>query len=236
MKKTSLIIIILSAIFLQSCQLKELFWDVNTTDNISSVSVKPLMQLVGEPIISLPVGGTYVEEGVLSSQVQLGDNDLKDSTKIVAGNVDVNQAGFYSVKYRAVNDFGWSSTVFRAVLVYSGNPDNYDDITHSFKQGVGVSVFGTMDVTKNSIKGYWNFTNIYLYDKILPAVVADLGDGINYKIVPGYSSTYGFYQGYIIRELKTDGVTTKKLKMTIYFVGDDGIEGSATNVYWDYKN
>ena len=211
--------------------MKELFFDIDTTDSISSVSVKPLLQLVGEPILSLPVGGNYVEEGVLASEVKLGDNDLP--YEIVSGNVDVNQKGFYVVKYRAKNTYNWASTAFRAVLVYGSNPDTYYNIAREYVQA---GILGKMQVTKSSIPGYWNFSNIFNYNglALIPAVVADLGDNIHYEIVPGYNSVYGYYQGSIVRELKTDGVSTKKFIISIWFVDANGVskQEEPTEITW----
>ncbi len=170
--------------------------DSDTTDGLSFVSIKPFIQVVGEPIISLAKGGTYNEQGVLASEVALGENDLEYI--IVEGAVDVNTPGFYVVKYEAVNEYGWANSAYRAVLVSDGSPYG-TDISGNYKYGFiqpdGNYKFETSISKYPNIQGYWLIDNVYQEgDIVFPVVFADMGNG-TYNVVPAEHAEKGAYIG-----------------------------------------
>ena len=162
-----------------------MFIDKDTTGNVSKISYKPVMTLKGDPIISMKVGSTYTEEGV---DAYAGDTLL--SYEIVSGEVDPNTAGFYVVTYKATNGFGWSSYAYRAVLVHDGTP--YEgDISGNYKKGF----FYNTTIQKYSVDGYYKIDNVWQQQGVtIPVIFADMGDGINFGIVPG-ECDLGFYSG-----------------------------------------
>ncbi len=178
------IIIFLSAIilFATGC---ELFVDIDTTANVSYVSTKPVITLLGDPIISFEVGGSYVEEGVEA----YAEDTLLDY-EIVSGEVDPNTEGYYVVTYRAVNGFGWESFAYRAVLVHDGTP--YEgDISGVYKPNL---TSPGMEVSKHSINGYYDVSTFWFEAGELidfPIVIADKGDGVHFGIVPSENEEKG---------------------------------------------
>ncbi len=210
MKKINFVLILISSLFiLSSCEVKEWFYDVDTTDSISQVSVKPILQIVGEPIMSLPVNSTYVEQGVLASEVEEGGNDL--TAEIVRGSVNTGTAGCYIVAYKAINTFGWATTVYRAVLVYATEPDTYTDISGEYKQLITFGKYMYMNVTKHEVKGFWNVSNFYTSDSPMEGIMADLGNN-TYVLVP---KSIKFND--IVRVEGTAEFVSNKLKFTVIF-------------------
>jgi len=192
MKINKLIYLLLAVFIFSSCEMTELFKDKNTTNKISKVSVKPYIEVIGDPIISMQVGATYEEKGVNASEVELGQNDL--NYEIIAGNVDPNAVGFYMVTYKATNSYGWVSYAFRSVLVY--DTDAYGtDIAGTYKLNGTSNLFEPGIVTKYSINGYWQITNLWQESGVVfPAIFADSGDN-TYGIVPSEHPSKGLYGG-----------------------------------------
>lgn len=210
MKNKILIItaIVTLGFIIQSCNL---VIDKDTTSNISFTSIKPVMELLGEPIIEMTVGGTYVEAGV---SAMAGDTVL-DYT-ILEGAVDPGTLGYYVVVYEAVNGFGWASKAYRAVLVHDGTPYG-DDITGAYK----LSFLFNTNIKKHSINGYWEIENVFQQDGVVfPIVFADKGDG-TYGVVPGEHPTKGFYTGTVVKN-------GTQLVFTMKMVSPSGIKTTKT--------
>jgi len=183
MKKRYIVIITIIGFFsIISCNV---IIDKDTTAEISEVSIKPTVTLLGEPIMSLIVGGTYVEEGI---EAYVGDSIVPYT--IVSGNVNPNQEGFYKIKYKAENQYGWITNAYRAVLVYSGSAYG-TDITGHYTSGL----LGNADISKYSVDGYWEMTNVWVEEGVeFPIIFADRGNG-TYGIVPSEHPTKGSISG-----------------------------------------
>lgn len=213
MKNKILIItaIVTFGFIFQSCNL---IIDKDTTSNISYTSIKPVMELLGEPIISMTVGGTYKEEGVSATA---GDTVL-DYT-ILEGEVNPGAIGYYVVVYEAVNGFGWSSKAYRAVLVHDGTPYG-EDITGNYK----LSFLFNTSISKHQINGYWIIDNVFQEDGVtFPVIFADKGDG-TYGIVPGEHPTKGFYTGTAVKN-------GTQMVFTLKMVSPDGTK-TTKNFTW----
>ena len=206
----------------------ELFVDIDTTDNASEVSVKPMMQLIGKDVKSLAKGGTYTEQGVKASEVKLGDNDL--SYEIVAGNVDPNTPGFYVVTYKAVNKYGWENYTYRAVLVYEGSPYG-SNIAGDYKKGfliAGSYKFET-SIYKHSEPGFWIIDNFYQEGTVsIPAIFADMGDG-TYNVVPGVDVDKGTYKG------TAEKISGGRIQFTMDIVSNKGEHLDGIEFVWEPK-
>lgn len=176
------IIIALGLMIISSCNL---IIDKDTTAEISKVSIKPVVKLLGDPIMSLPVGEIYNEAGI---EAYAGETQI--DYQVVSGNVNPNQEGFYVVTYKAENEFGWATYAYRAVLVYSGSPYG-SDIEGHYKKGF---LFDA-DISKYSVNGYWQMTNVWQEEGVdFPIIFADKGNG-TYGIVPGEHPDKGRYSG-----------------------------------------
>jgi hypothetical protein len=205
MKNSYIFLILISFVLLtNSCSL---FFDRDTTGEISSLSIKPVVTLLGDQILSLPVGGTYTEQGI---EAYVGDS-LVEYT-IVSGNVDANQKGFYVVTYSAENQYGWETLAYRAVLVYSGEPYG-TDIAGNYKKGFAYYSV----ISKYPVDGYWQIDNVWQEgDVVFPIVFADNGDD-TYSIVPGEHPVKGKYSGFGVK-------TENNIKFTLIVVSPDGVE------------
>ncbi len=195
----------------QACNV---LWDKDLTNEISEVSIKPVVTLLGDAILSLPVGGTYTEQGI---EAYVGDS-LVDYT-IVSGNVDVNQEGFYVVTYLAENQYGWKTYAYRAVLVYSGSAYG-SDITGNYRVGF----YFYSDISKYSVDGYWEMDNVWAEEGVdFPVIFADKGNN-SYGIVPGEHPDKGRYSGTAVN-------TGSSIKFTLHVISPDGIENTK-NFEW----
>ncbi len=184
---TAIIVITLS--FLASCNW---VYDKDLTENTSIVSVKPVITVNGDQVISMKVGGTYDEKGIT---VDTGDN--KNTDEIVSGNVDPNTEGFYLVKYKAVNEYGWTSYAYRSVLVHGDNP---------YSEEVGCELYAgnfvdgafqfESEITKvDGLPGYWKISNAWKEQDVeVPLMFADNGQG-EFFIVPYEHPKKGYIFG-----------------------------------------
>ncbi|MBN2662234.1 MAG: DUF5011 domain-containing protein [Bacteroidales bacterium] len=210
------ITIFLSLIILISLSSCQFYTDIDTTGDVSYVSTKPVITLLGEPIMSLQVGDNYVDAGVEAFATE----DTILNAEIVSGIVDANTEGFYVVTYKATNGFNWSTYAYRSVLVHDGTPYTLD-IAGTYR--IGFQFYS--DVQKYSIDGYWEMTNVFAEEGVtLSIVFADMGDGVNYTLVPGEHITKGQYYGTAVK-------SGNKLIFTMTFLG---LNGSTTvkNFEW----
>jgi len=187
-----ILIFILGISIFSSCQM---FIDKDITNELSVISTKPIMEIQGKPILSLKVGENYIDAGVKA----YGGDSIFDS-KIVEGEVNPNEAGFYVVTYEGVNGFNWKSYAFRAVLVYENDDPYFFDISGTYTGGNILDVAGVNPIISKytedaEVTGYWKMTNVWKATGIeFPIVFADLSDG-NYGVVPGVHPTKGKYTG-----------------------------------------
>ncbi len=195
MKKKYLISIIVFIAFalsyLTSCNV---IWNKDVTEEISKTSVKPRITLLGEPMISMKVGGTYEEKGI---KVDAGANEYTE--RIVSGEVNPNVEGFYLVKYEAINEYDWASYAYRSVLVHDGDAFTTDiagpyKSGNNYTPGVGWEIFST--ITKHpTLNGYWvTSTGWAEKDVFIPLTFAENGDG-TYTIVPYEDEKKGYIFG-----------------------------------------
>ena len=184
MKK--LFLAIIGILLITSCNV---LWDVDTTGNVSKISCKPEIKVIGDAIISTETGGSYTEQGV---EAYACDTPL--TYTIVSGNVDPNTPGLYQVVYKATNGFGWSGYGYRTVLVYSGNP-YATNIEGNYR--VNFISEETSIVSKNDVYGFWSVSNVIENaSKPCPVVmVEDPDNAAHFIVVPGSWDAYGRYSG-----------------------------------------
>ena len=71
------------------------------------------LALVGDDVVSTPLGSNYVDQGFTAT---INGEDVSDRVKMTS-NVNTSVLGPYSVTYSATNDDGYSSSVTRTVYV-----------------------------------------------------------------------------------------------------------------------
>lgn len=109
-----IIVILFSGIIATGCKK-----DPDVVSKIVTVSY-PAITLNGSEIVSTGIGtGAYVDPGAT------GTDDITGATSTlspVSNNVDLTQAGFYSVKYSMKNANGYESSKTRLILVTPVDP------------------------------------------------------------------------------------------------------------------
>ena len=86
-------------------------------EDVSEVVVAsyPNITIIGPQFVSIPVGGTFVDQGSSANDVQTGETNLQAIS--VTNDIDPTTPGFYTVQYTYKNKNGYTSTGTRFVLV-----------------------------------------------------------------------------------------------------------------------
>jgi hypothetical protein len=114
MKKIIIPILLISTVAIWSC--RKITDDVSTVVNVSY----PVIVLNGDEVVSTGIGtGAYVDPGATGTDDITG---VSSSLTPVSNNVDLTQAGFYSVKYSMKNANGYISSKTRLILVTPIDP------------------------------------------------------------------------------------------------------------------
>ena len=137
-------------------------------DELPSKTVEvslPTITLVGDPVVILNVGDTYVDQGATFYDSLYGDNGTISTTT----EVNTAEEGFVIVRYTATNKYGFEGSGTRLVAV-TGASDLLDvsgDYFHAARGGtatvskVGRGVFVTDNVSGggSSSDAYFMFTS-----------------------------------------------------------------------------
>ncbi len=150
-KIISISLIATALMYLSSCNL---VFDKDDTEGTSAVSVKPVVEVIGDRVISMKKGGTYNEQGIKVEDAH--GNEYENN--IVSGEVDPNKPDMYIVTYKAWNQYDWASYAYRGVLVYEGDPYQ-TDIAGNYKD-IKTGIIKTK-VYKSKITGYWVIDNAF---------------------------------------------------------------------------
>lgn len=175
------------------------------SEGLSTISTIPELTILGDPIVSIRLGGTFVDQGCTAT---CNGEDIS-STITVRSTINPIVPGFYKVIYTARNADGAPGTATRTVMVC--DPDNFAS------PYFGESQYGS--------RHYYN----------APITITDLGDGTYeiddivggfycYGRYPGYEPTYDFHLEAVIK-LNADN--------TIELVecnGDDWYWGEAVTI------
>lgn len=112
MKKLFIQLMVFSGLLLTSCS--------TDTDNVSRVTNYPIIEMNGESTVFVPMGGTYVDPGVVATE---GETVIS-TTSSFNGNfrgaktLDVNVPDEYTQTYTATNKDGFKASATRRVIVY----------------------------------------------------------------------------------------------------------------------
>lgn len=102
------LILIFAVIFNYGCK-KDL-----TSEGVSRLTYYVAYDLKGGTMLKIPVGQTFVDPGFTAKE---NTTDVTSTVK-VTGSVDGKKAGYYELKYSAVNSDGLSSSITRTVIIY----------------------------------------------------------------------------------------------------------------------
>lgn len=193
LSKIFIVILFVLSLF-SSC---EMIIDKDTTEDVSTLSVKPIITVLGDPIISLEEGQSYTDAGI---EVYAGENDF--THEIASGEVNPNQLGFYVVTYRAVNEYDWESFAYRSVLVHDGSPYKNEELAGTYKPNALSGEVVPLSVTeKHPINGeengFWKIDNAWDGPGVnFPIIFCEspLSDTLN--VVPQVHPEKGRYFGY----------------------------------------
>ncbi len=104
----------------------------DTSEGVSKITYYPILEMVGNDVVIIPVGGTYVDEGIIA---KAGASEIEYKT---TSTVDNSKIGVYYITYTAYNAEGYSASIARAVLVKSATPQT-DDFTGNYRRNAGVN-------------------------------------------------------------------------------------------------
>jgi hypothetical protein len=112
MKKFIPLFYSLLAVLFVACNKDEIH---NTEDQvgISRVTHFPVLTLNGDRYMTIEVGGTFTDPGIIATE---GGADIPYTTD---GSVNTGEVGVYDLTYSAVNKDGFPASLTRTVVIYS---------------------------------------------------------------------------------------------------------------------
>jgi hypothetical protein len=119
-----------------------------TTQDISRVTHYVSLEMKGDQIVLVPVGSSYVDEGVVATE---GEDDITSSV-ITRGSVNTSTIGLYYINYQAQNADGYSSSIERTIIVY--DPDVTIDLAGTYTTADGSYRHWLSDGAKVLFSGY----------------------------------------------------------------------------------
>ncbi len=203
MKRLILSMITCFMVVLSSCQKDD--------ESISKETKFPVFTMSGPGYVSLVKGETYTEPGVTAKE---GDTELNVT---VAGQVDVQTEGIYTLEYKAQNKDGYSNTVKRVVAVLPSPEEDGVDISGTYNYATGG---GSAQITKLAA-GFYLASNVYSPASVMPAYLITV-DGRSIVLPPSSLSVYGPLKG--TATLSAAGALVYKVDLINY-----GITGSTRN-------
>ena len=153
------------------------------TQDVSIVTHFVILTMDGDETILLPLGTNYVDPGVTAME---GEEDVTSSLKII-GAVNKDQVGLYDLEYKATNKDGFSSSLFRTVIVYDPN--------------VTTDISGTYTTADGSYR-YWVETGAIVNFSGYPIEVTYVVPGIFYMsdyFAGYYDQRAGYGPGYAMK-------------------------------------
>lgn len=165
MKKLSLIIVLVITGTFLSC-------DVESTGNVSRLTVFPELTVNGESLVLSEVGVTFNDPGATASA---GGTPIDFET---TSDLDINTPGFYTISYSAENEDGFVAAATRTVIVYENNgtiAGVYDGIRISRDAGGPILISSRTDGDFNIsdlMGGYYEYGVGYGNAYAFPAVIS----------------------------------------------------------------
>ena len=151
MKKFIPLFYSLLAVLFFACNKDEIH---NTEDKvgISRVTQFPVLTLNGDRYMTIEVGGTFTDPGIVATE---GGATIPYTTD---GSVNAGEVGVYNITYTAVNKDGFPASLTRTVVVYSTEAS-----------AAGNDLSGTYVRSSNGVESTWT--------KIAPGVYTVVNPG-----------------------------------------------------------
>lgn len=178
MKKIILLITIVAAIGISSCNKDEIH-NTDTKVGISDVTIYPLFTMTGNAIISQVKGTPYTEPGIKAHE---GTTEIPVTT---TGSVNINQPGLYVLTYSATNKDGFSATTTRTVVVLAAHENAGVDLSGKYDYVAG----GYTSTVSKVAEGTYSTDNCWSAATVIPVIFVSL-DGLTIS-VPNQTTAYG---------------------------------------------
>ena len=184
----------MAALMLTSCD--------KDSEGLSKISTIPELTVLGDPIVSLRLGGTYTDQGCTAKC----DGQDVSNTITMRSTINPIVPGFYKVIYTARNADGAPGTAVRTVMVC--DPNNFAS------PYFGESQYGS--------RHYYN----------APITISELGDGLYaiddlaggfycYGRYPGYEPTYDFHLDAVLKLNEDNTIELEECNGEDWFWGED---------------
>jgi len=153
--------------------------DTKDTEGVSKVTNYPIITVLGDETVFVPLGGTFTDPGVVAME---GSNEI-ETTSSAAGkyrgatSLDTNIMDEYVITYSATNVDGFKGTASRKVIVYKTG-----DLVTSL-EGVYTCTIKRNGVTPSA--AYQNIKYLYIWKN---------ADG-TYEISDAFGGWYEFGRG-----------------------------------------
>lgn len=138
------------------------------------------LELLGDDVIELNVGDTFVDPGFVATE---GEEDITSKVK-VTGTVDTSKGGFYTLSYSVSNKDNFSVEASRLVMVK--NPNSLASAYY------GESQYGSRHYYNSPITITDRGNGTFLIDDLV-------GGFYCYGRYPGYEPTYDFHCEAVIK-------------------------------------
>lgn len=169
-------IIIIAALFLASAGMQSC--EKETTGGFTKVTIYPVLEVLGDPVVIVNKGETYEDAGALA---ELDGEDVS-SDVIVQSNVNTDQAGIYSVRYAITNADGFTVNGSRTVYVSDPTPS-------AITPGVKTVAAGTNRAGGAAGVPYSGYSVILLQLEPGTFYISDFFGGY-YEVRAGYGPSY----------------------------------------------
>jgi len=113
MKKIIIALLIISGGIFTSCE-------DTSSDNVSRVTIYPIVTMNGDSVVVLTEGGSFTDEGAIALS---GSDELEVTTD---GTVDASTPGVYKITYSASNNDGFDASQTRTIVVLSSAPSAFN--------------------------------------------------------------------------------------------------------------
>lgn len=145
MKSKIFALVVLSTLVLFSCKKEDKKYSIDSNGTKTSY---PSIKLLGDEVVSIPIGGSYNEAGFEATD-SIYPSGIQTST---SGEVNSAEAGMYIIVYTAKNSIGLKSTAVRLVAV-TDMPDAFDISGDYMRGSAGIGTLAKVG------KGIFSFNN-----------------------------------------------------------------------------
>jgi hypothetical protein len=110
-----------------------------TTEGFDRITYYPVLTLLGDATIYIPLNSTYTEPGY---EAEMNGEDVSEQV-VVKSTVNTASVGLYSVTYSIANSDGISASQTRGVYVYDASGVNTDDLSGNYTSTITRTVLSS---------------------------------------------------------------------------------------------